>query len=644
MKAFYTSFSVVLLCLALSGCIINNQEYNYPPGGMAIRNLPSFPMPGWELPGHAARVSSYDRTGHNVDAIKIMPGETVVLADIRGPGIIRHIWSTTNAAGPFGRTLVIRMYWDGDEYPAVEAPYGDFFAEGHAMEAEVDSWPISVSSRGRSRNCWWRMPFSSGALITATNEGDQPHSAFYYYIDYLALDGPPLTRQRFHAWYNQAYPADFPENYLILKTRGRGSFLGCIMNFESTEPNWWGEGDDLIGVDDNEPLHGTGTEDYFCEAWGMREHDRLFHGSSICEGYNAAGLRSTIYRFHILDPIPFHEKIKVSIEHGTENDREDNLSSVAFWYQAPQAGPLPPMAPVLERVSAEERKALIRSRAWRVATSDAEDSLTELGDLLETATMEENKILINGLIAYARGKKNPTDAELAKMDALLSSLEEKMSKMSRDELYTKPEIDIPTDDDNLVPGPLVITHLTLERARHDLARDVALERGLREGDEIIVEVRDPMGNLTPPPLYQETEDFTNSYAKVDDPFVMGNGARFTYGDSDPSWARFTPEFPETGRYEVLVIFSYGSNASDTRYVVKHAAGDKTIPLPQKGRVGTTDRNNKEWHSLGTYRFEKGQNPEKGSVTLHASPGTTVPNEDFEYRAYSDSVRFIYKGQ
>lgn len=632
-----------LILVLLSGCAFNNtittNDYKHLPAP----SIMTFPMQGWELPGYAARVSSWDTTGHNADAINIMPGETVTLADIQGPGIIRHIWSTTSASGPFGRTLIIRMYWDGAEHPSVEVPYGDFFGAGHGMEAEVDSWPIDVTSRGRSRNCWWRMPFAEGARITATNEGDQPHGAFYYYIDYLALDGPPPTPQRFHAQYRQACPADFPENYVILETGGNGAYLGCIMNVESTEPNWWGEGDDLIEVDDREPLRGTGMEDYFCDAWGMREHDRLFHGSTICEGYDAAGLRTTMYRFHILDPIPFRERIRVSIEHGTENDRADNLSSVAFWRQAPLAPPFPPLAPTIDRLSQDERIAYVRDRAWRMATSGDDKSLDELISLKEKTRTEENVILIEGLATYAHGKKNPNENALNQMDDFLKRLEEKMSEKSPNQLYYDPEIDLPTDDDNPVPGPLPAIHLILERARHDLARDVARETGFEPGDEVIVESRNPMGELMPPPAYEETADFNSSYAKVDDPYVMGKGARFTYGDSDPSWARFTPEIPESGNYEVLVIFSYGANASDTRYVVKHAEGEKTIPLQQRGRPGTPDRNNRRWISLGNFPFEKGRNMETGSVTLHASPGLEVPNEDFEYRAYSDAIRFVYQG-
>jgi len=624
---------VILFCLSLIAGCAHHKHLSVNPLYLSWTR---------SLPGHAARVSSYDKTGKNADSIQIIPGETVTLADIQEPGIIRRIWTTTNATGPIGRTLILRIYWDGSDVPSVEAPYGDFFGVGHGMEADVNSWPITVVSRGRSRNSWWPMPFEKGARITITNEGDQPHGAFYFHIDYLALDQPLPTKERFHAQYRQAYPASFPQNYTILETQGSGHFVGTIMNVESTKPNWWGEGDELIEADDYEPLRGTGSEEYFGDAWGLHPHSTLWHGSPVCEGYDKENLRSSMYRFHILDPIPFQHKIKVSIEHGTQNDRADNISSVALWYQVLPASPFPQLPSVVDRVTGEERVVFIRERAWRLASSDAPETINDLKELASKAGTSENKALTQGLLVYAQGKSDPSDEVLGKLDALLKDLEGQIAKLSKDDLYIKPKMDAPTDNDNLIPGPLMASYRALERARHDLSRRVALKRGLRPGDEIVLEARDPLGHITPKPFYEETQDFANSYAKSDDTQLGGSGARFTYGNADPSWARFAPHFPEAGKYEVLAIFSYGANADDTRYEIRHADGVKIVPLPQRGRQGTEGRNSGVWHSLGTYRFEKGQNADKGSVTLLTNPGAAIPNKKFEYRAYADSVRFVYR--
>jgi hypothetical protein len=126
------------------------------------------------------RVSSFDRTGGNNDRISIQPDETAVLAEIQGPAAIHHIWMTISAEAFYGRKIVLRMYWDGEESPSVEVPIGDFFGVGHGLNRNLSSFPISCSSEGRARNCYWSLPFRRSARITATNEGSQPVGAFYY--------------------------------------------------------------------------------------------------------------------------------------------------------------------------------------------------------------------------------------------------------------------------------------------------------------------------------------------------------------------------------------------------------------------------------------------------------------------------------
>ncbi len=599
---------------------------------------------GTQPAGHAVRISSWDQTGANNDSIQIAPGETAVLADIEGAGIIRHLWITTNADGPIGRTLVLRMYWDGSDTPAVEVPMGDFFGVGNGMDAELNSFPLTITSAGRARNSWWHMPFEHGAKITMTNEGAETHGAFYYHIDYLALDEAPPTSERFYAQYRQAYPAQSPDNLLILETTGKGRYMGTVMSVESTAPHWWGEGDELIEADDYEPIRGTGTEDYFCDAWGIHVHNTLWHGAPVSEGFDNPGLASSMYRFHIMDAIPFREKIKVSFEHGSGNDRKDNFSSVAYWYQEPPASPFPEFPPLVDRLTGEGRLTFIRKGAWRFSNMAMPEAREQLVRLRSYASTPESLTLIDGLTLYAAGLENPDDEVLEKVETVLDYLEDMVEDIPEEERYSPAKVDLPTDDDNPIPHPVVAAYRTLLRARHHLARKVALKRGLEPGDELVIEARDANGNVTPAPAYAETADFTNSYAKVDDVHLMGNGARFTYGNADPSWARFCPDFPVSGTYEVLVIFSYGANADDTRYKVKHADGESVVPLPQRGRMGTSGRNNRVWHSLGEYTFTEDQDPDKGCVELHTSPGITVPNPRFEYRAYADSVRFVYKGK
>ncbi len=298
------------------------------------------------------RISSFDRSGGNRDALPIKPQETAVLAEIKGPAAIHHIWVTISAEPFYGRKLILRMYWDGEKSPSVEAPIGDFFGVGHGLDRNFSSLPVNCSSEGRARNCYWYMPFRSSALITVTNEGTRQVGAFYYYIDYRELLEVSPDTPYFHAQYRQEMPCRPGKNYLILDAAGRGHYVGCNLSILQRAMGWWGEGDDMIYVDGEEKpsLHGTGSEDYFSDAWGMREDENPFYGCPLQEPDFQAGSKATVYRFHIPDPIPFKKSILVTIEHGHANDRSDYFSSAAYWYQSEPHKPFPLLPPAEERL------------------------------------------------------------------------------------------------------------------------------------------------------------------------------------------------------------------------------------------------------------------------------------------------------
>ena len=323
--------------------------------------------------GRARRSSSHDpdwRDGNN-DRREIAPGQTLVIADLQGPGVIQHIWLTIHAADPFyPRSVVLRAFWDGAAEPAVEAPLGDFFAVGNGLRATVQSAAVEVSSEGRAYNCFWPMPFQRSARIEVSNDsGEHAVHSLYWYVDWVALDRLPEGVANFHAQYRQEYPARAGEDYLILDATGRGHYVGTVLSVWSVTDGWPGEGDDRFYIDgEAEPsLNGTGTEDYFGDAWGFRPFNHLYHGVTVWEGYRA-GDRGTAYRWHIADPIPFARSLRVTIEHkgavqladGSWNgflERPDLVSSVAFWYQQgpakryaelPAAGKRLPAALVIE--------------------------------------------------------------------------------------------------------------------------------------------------------------------------------------------------------------------------------------------------------------------------------------------------------
>ena len=312
------------------------------------------------------RVSSYDRTGGNDDRYYIAPGETMTIFDVKSSAIINHIWMT-HQNGDFHeeknslRKVTIRMYWDGEVNPSVEAPLGDFFGMGHGLCKNYVSAPLQMSPEdGKALNSWWPMPFRDSARITITNECDE-RLILYFYIDYEEFDKLPDDMLYFHAKWNRVCPcighpeSDFmnhadwcfggenktgDENYLILDAEGTGHYCGCNLNIHNLNPSsewdWPGEGDDMIFID-GEPwpprLHGTGTEDYVNMAWcPTQEYNAPYHGLILGGEPNWKG-KITYYRYHIQDPITFNKSIRVTIEHGHNNNRSDDYSSTAYWYQ-----------------------------------------------------------------------------------------------------------------------------------------------------------------------------------------------------------------------------------------------------------------------------------------------------------------------
>jgi len=379
------------------------------------------------------RVSSWDKTGGNMDFLVVMPGQSASLADIQGAGCINHIWCTHSSDVPhYLRRVVLRIKWDDEPHYSINVPLGDFFGVGHAKSVNFSSLPLQMSpADGRAFNCWFPMPFSERAEFSLVNETEAPLT-FYYYIDYEQRDSIPADMGRFHAQWHRENPTtganaeDLPAlleavqpmlsmnplfsagpdemkqnlafefggnniggkgNYIILDAEGKGHYVGCNINYhnlrndaalewpagvpwpmqmsnlENPDPallakffsifNWYGEGDDMIFIDGEEwppSLHGTGTEDYFNTAYCPTEKfDSPYHGMTLPGGPNWGG-KSPYYRFHIEDPIHFRKSIKVTIEHGHNNNRSDDISSTAYWYQLEPHKDFDQLPPVEERL------------------------------------------------------------------------------------------------------------------------------------------------------------------------------------------------------------------------------------------------------------------------------------------------------
>ncbi|HUA66153.1 MAG TPA: glycoside hydrolase family 172 protein [Alphaproteobacteria bacterium] len=340
--------------LVLTGCKCCNPSGNYQTDSP----LGSLPLPH---PGTAMHAGSWDRTGGNRDFITVPAGKTITLLDQDGAGEIHRFWMTISPGNVQSRRQVIlRMYWDNETNPSVECPIGDFFGVGFGDQSDFKSLPMDQSSGGY--NCYWPMPFHTHARWTLENRSSETINSFYYNVDYTTYRSIPRDMLEFHACWRRENPTSPHRNYTILEANGEGFYAGVALFMQGLNMGKnklaFLEGDEMIYIDQPNPnpptppqwhhteavpqINGTGTEDYFGGGWYFNHgpFSAPYHGCTIKDEKNS---RVSTYRWHIEDAIPFHKNIRVSIEHGNENDTEADYSSVAYFYQKNPHEPYPPL-------------------------------------------------------------------------------------------------------------------------------------------------------------------------------------------------------------------------------------------------------------------------------------------------------------
>jgi hypothetical protein len=293
--------------------------------------------------------------------VRIPAGETFVMADVKGAGAIQQIWLTP--AGTW-RHAILRIYWDGETEPSVECPVGDFFASGWGQYAQVTSLPVCVNP-GSAFNCYWEMPFRKSFKMTLENIGAKPRPneapttnqfTVYYQINYTLTEVPDDAAY-FHAQFRRVNPLPYKEVYTLLDgVKGWGHYVGTYMAWGVHNNGWWGEGEIKFYLDGDSKfptIAGTGTEDYFCGSYdfdakapdgSIQYHEFTTPYSGLPQvirgdGHYQIMQRFGLYRWHIMDPIRFEKDLKVTIQAlgwrsgGRYLPLQDDISSVAFWYQ-----------------------------------------------------------------------------------------------------------------------------------------------------------------------------------------------------------------------------------------------------------------------------------------------------------------------
>ncbi|MBP3965583.1 glycoside hydrolase family 172 protein [Paenibacillus lignilyticus] len=243
-------------------------------------------------------------------------GQTIELVNCDGPGMIRHIWITLPPGNiDHMRNVIIRMYWDGQTHPSVEAPIGDFFGVAHGRQKVMLSDCVTMQS-GKGLNCWIPMPFKEKAIVTIENDSGSDVSHLFYQFDVTRGDELDESTGYFHAQFRRSNPCPMHEDFVIADNiKGRGVYLGTTLGVRSIYRDcWWGEGEVKFYIDgdsDYPTICGTGAEDYMGSAWGLDEVLTPYQGAPLVDHDN--GLYS-IYRFHVRDPIYFQDSLKVTVQ------------------------------------------------------------------------------------------------------------------------------------------------------------------------------------------------------------------------------------------------------------------------------------------------------------------------------------------
>jgi hypothetical protein len=288
--------------------------------------------------------------------VVIKPHENFEIANIEGSGAIQQIWITPTGKW---RNTIIRFYWDGEPRPSVECPIGDFFCSGWQCYNQISSLAVCVNP-GSAFNCYWNMPFRKNCRITLENREDE-NVTYYYQINYT-LAPVPEECAYFHAQLRRSTPLPYKSIHTILEgVRGKGQYAGTYLAWQANNNGWWGEGEIKFFMDgDSEypTICGTGTEDYFCGSYGFIDPYTQDHYVSYTTPY--AGFheirrdelyicqkRFGMYRWHITDPVRFEKDLKVTIQAlGCREGKrflplQDDIASVAYWYQTLPAAPFP---------------------------------------------------------------------------------------------------------------------------------------------------------------------------------------------------------------------------------------------------------------------------------------------------------------
>lgn len=284
-----------------------------------------------EADGRLEIVRFPDSTGTR----RVADGDSAVLLDLPGPAVIRRVRLSLKSADPHWlRRVALRMYWDGEENPSVAVPLGDFFAEGFERRAYAS---VPMGSGPSGFYSYLPMPFARRARIVLENGTGQPLEELSFDADVQSGAELAVPLATLHAlWSRDARPRS-TGRHVVADLRGAGWFVGTALSAQSYEGTLsFVDGNGSFRVD-GRPYTGIPTAAYL---GGGGAAAGPFAGVTLRDDARA---RLSAYRWHLPDPIPFRESLRLEIERGRANRGAADFATVAYWYQSEPHEPLPPL-------------------------------------------------------------------------------------------------------------------------------------------------------------------------------------------------------------------------------------------------------------------------------------------------------------
>jgi hypothetical protein len=339
--------STLILALVLVTGMITANRGRTPADLATIRKdrITGFANAGW----------AYDRYT-NLD--KLEAGQKITVADIKGPGIIKHIHTTRHQPKEvLARGIVIEIWFDDADQPAVMCPLADFFGDGcngHSMYFSSNL----IECAPWSYNCYFAMPFKSRARVILCNDSDK-NAMNYSYVEWESLPKWTDDFGYFHATYRRrCFQLTKSTDEMFFQIKGAGHIVGRQFSIVTDEPlfkdfGFVMEGNNEVDIDGRErAIDYLGTEDSFTFSWGFQA---TFAGLRAGMPFIDKGAthRLSIYRFHDHMPIRFSKSLSWHINWSHERSftkRPEwpkavandgcwvDYATVYYWYQETPGG------------------------------------------------------------------------------------------------------------------------------------------------------------------------------------------------------------------------------------------------------------------------------------------------------------------